>query len=328
MAIETRKKTIIIFLVVFVCVIVAANLIRLSGHSSGVSVNVPSVYSTKKIARINITGPIYNSDKVSGLLESYGKDNSIKALILRIDSPGGGVSACQEICAVLKKFKREVKNGGYGKPVVVSFGTVAASGGYYIGCYGDRIFANPGTLTGSIGVIMDNLIYEDLMNKIGLKEEVIKSGKFKDTGSPARKYTTEERKLLQGVIDDVYSQFLDAIVEARGAVFSEHVKLEKKYPKETKVSAEEIREAIKRYSDGRIFTGHQAIEYGFVDEVGTLDDAIKYAAKLAKIEGEPEIVIQHKKPNVFDFVFRDNGETEEMFRGVFHKSGFSYLYGK
>ena len=219
------------------------------------------------------------------------------------------------------------KKDGYNKKLVVSFGTLAASGGYYIGCYGDRIFSNPGTLTGSIGVIMENLNLEELLNKIGVKEEVIKSGKFKDTGSSMRKMTTEERQLLQGVIDDVYSQFVDAVAEGRGTVFAAKIRKSENLGEKITISREQIIAEIKKYADGRIFSGSQALRYGFVDELGTQEDAINWTAKACGISGEPVVITPKKDMSFLERVFGDKS-AEERFRGIFQSSGLSYMYGK
>jgi protease-4 len=166
----------------------------------------------------------------------------------------------------VKKVQRE-------KKVLVSMGSVAASGGYYIACAADKILANPGSITGSIGVIVESLNVEDLLRKLGLRSAVVKSGKHKDLGSPLRPMTEEERSLLQGVLDSVHDQFIRAVAEGR------------------KLPVEKIREL----ADGRIFSGDQARQLGLVDELGNLEDAIAQAAKMAGIRGEPEVIYPEKK---------------------------------
>ncbi len=326
---EKSRKLIIRAALVFVCLLALffslRTLIGGSGDSQTISSHkLTGNFSGNKLALVTISGPIFYSAKIIDILEKYGKDQNIKAIVLRIDSPGGGVSACQEIVAELKKVK---KKDGYNKKVVVSFGTLAASGGYYIGCYGDRIFSNPGTLTGSIGVIMENLNLEELLNKVGVKEEVIKSGKFKDTGSSMRKMTTEERQLLQGVIDDVYAQFVDAVAEGRGAVFTARIKKTGNTASKDAVTKEQIVAEIKKHADGRIFSGSQALQYGFVDELGTQEDAVNWAAKACGISGEPVVITPRKEMSFLEKVFGDNS-AEERFRGIFHGNGLSYMYGK
>ena len=223
---------------------------------------------SSKVAIINIENVITQSNNTIQQIKKYTDDKSIKAIVLRIDSPGGGVAPSQEIYSEILKVR---KNSN--KKVVASMGNLAASGGYYIACASDKIVANPGTLTGSIGVIMTFSNIEELMKKIGMKTEVIKSGKFKDIGSPVRRFTEEEKKLIQGVIDDVYDQFVHAVSDSRSMDVHK----------------------VKELSDGRIFTGKQAFEIGLVDELGGLEDAVKLAAELVGIEGKPKIVSEKKE---------------------------------
>jgi protease-4 len=219
-----------------------------------------------KVAVLPITGLIADSESTIDQLKKFAKDDSIKAIVLRINSPGGGVGPSQEIHEEVKKL-----NGK--KVVVASMGALAASGGYYIACAAQKIYANPGTITGSIGVIMQFVTVKDLIEKIGLKGMVVKSGAFKDIGSPLREMKAEERDLLQGVIDNVHSQFIVAVAEGR--------KME--------------RESVAKLADGRIFSGEQAKSLGLVDALGNLEDAVTEAGKLAKIEGEPRVVTPPKK---------------------------------
>ena len=214
------------------------------------------------VGLVELTGEIDDSDTVVDQLERLQHDPGVRAIVLRIDSPGGDVAASQEIYEAVRKVREE------GKPVVASMAGVAASGAYYVACAADSIVCNPGTLTGSIGVIMSFPNTEELFRKVGLHFEVIKTGKYKDVGSMWRPMTPEERELLQNVLSNVYDQFVDAIVDGRGME----------------------REDILPYADGRIFSGDQALEYGFVDRLGDLDDAIDMAAKLGGIRGEPTIV--------------------------------------
>jgi len=233
----------------------------------------------EKVALIRIEGPIVDSKNTIEELRDYVKDQSIKAIVVRVDSPGGAVAPSQEIY-------EEVKKAGLKKNVVVSMGSVAASGGYYISSAATKIIANPGTLTGSIGVIMEVPNIEGLMNKIGVKTEVIKSGRHKDIASVFRGIGAEERGILQGVLDDVHWQFIKAVAEGRRIPLDE----------------------VKKIADGRVFTGKQALEKGLVDELGNLEDAIKTAGTLAGIKGEPEVVSKKEKFSLF-----------EMLRGNFSK---------
>lgn len=221
--------------------------------------------SGEKIGLINVEGPILNSKGVIEEIKNYRESKSIRAIVLRVDSPGGAVAPSQEI---YEEIKRTVKE----KPVVVSMGSVAASGGYYISAPASRIIANPGTLTGSIGVIMEIPNIKGLMDKIGIKTEVIKSGKYKDLASVFRDMDPEQRRILQSVLDEVHEQFIEAVSEGR------------------KIPVEEVR----KIADGRIFTGSQALGLGLVDELGNIEDAIKKAAELAGIKGKPEIVTKEE----------------------------------
>ncbi|HEY5627823.1 MAG TPA: signal peptide peptidase SppA [Nitrospira sp.] len=226
-----------------------------------------------RVALIRVEGVILDSHATIVELKRFAENPTVKAIVLRIDSPGGGVVPSQEIYDAVQRVRN--KNN---KAVVASMGTVAASGGYYIAAATDRIMANPGTLTGSIGVIMETANVEGLLKKIGVEGIVVKSGKFKDVGSPLRKMTEEEQALLQSVMDDVHKQFIDAVAEGR---------------------AMEV-DTVKALADGRIFTGRQAKEAKLVDELGNLDDAIQLAADIAGMEGEPKVVEPRRR-----FSFRE-----------------------
>ncbi len=225
-----------------------------------------SLMTGDKVAVLPVTGLIADSESTIEQLRKFTKDDSVKAIVLRINSPGGGVGPSQEIYEEVRKLKGK-------KVVVASMGALAASGGYYIACAAQKIYANPGTITGSIGVIMQFVNVKDLIEKIGLKGMVVKSGVFKDIGSPVRNMKPEERELLQGVIDNVHSQFIGAVAEGR--------KMD--------------REKVAKIADGRIFSGEQAKALGLVDALGNLEDAVAEAGKLAKIEGEPRVVTPPKK---------------------------------
>jgi protease-4 len=196
--------------------------------------------------------------RVFDLLEQAA-DPAIKAVVVRVNSPGGGVVASDEIYHALLDFE---------KPVVIWMGDMAASGGYYISCGGDYVFAHPDTLTGSIGVISQFLNVEELMEKIGVDAVVITSGPSKDTGSLFREMTEEEQALWGAIIDEVYEGFVEIVAQARD------------------LPLEDVREL----ADGRVYTGRQALELGLVDEVGTPGDAIAKAAELGGIEGEPHVI--------------------------------------
>ncbi len=219
-----------------------------------------------KVGVLPVTGIIADSEPTVEQLKKFAKDDSVKAIVLRINSPGGGVGPSQEIYQEIRKLRGK-------KPVVSSMGAVAASGGYYIACGSQKIYANPGTITGSIGVIMQFVNVKELIEKIGIKGMVVKSGERKDAGSPLRDMTPEEREYLQGVIDNVHLQFVRAVAEGRNLGI----------------------DAVRQIADGRVFSGEQAKALGLVDALGGQEDAVAEAAKLAKIEGEPRVVMPPKK---------------------------------
>lgn len=228
-----------------------------------------------KIAVVELQGVIVSSEDVVRQLKKFSDDNSVKAILLRVDSPGGGVAASQEMYEEVKKVRAN-------KPVIVSMGSVAASGGYYVSCGATRVVANRGTLTGSIGVISEFLRFDPLLDKVGVNVNTIKSGKLKDAGSPFRKMTDEDKKYFQDLMDDVYHQFISVV---------EH---------ERKLGHDEVVEL----ADGRAFTGEQAFALRLVDTIGTYEDAVGIAAKLAGIKGKPTIVKERKhKPTFFDVLF-------------------------
>ena len=229
-----------------------------------------------KIAVVEIQGVITQSSAAIEEIHQYLEDGGVKAIVLRIDSPGGGVGPSQEIHREVLKAKQQ-------KKVVVSMGSVAASGGYYIACASDLIVANPGTITGSIGVIMEFTNVEELLKKIGVKGVVIKSGEYKDIGSPFREMTVDEKKIMQDVIDNVNQQFIQAVAEGR--------KLD--------------RNKVAGIADGRIFTGEQAQQLGLIDRIGNLQDAIDITARMVGIEGKPTILYPRQKFSLWDLLMQE-----------------------
>lgn len=221
-------------------------------------------------------------------LKDYRDDSSISAVVIRINSPGGAVAPSQEIFEAVRKLRAK-------KSVVVSMGSLAASGGYYIAVAGDKIVANAGTLTGSIGVIMEIPNVEGLMGKVGVRTEVIKAGSHKDMASMWRTMSREERMILQRLLDDVHDQFIEAVADNRNMDVAE----------------------VRELADGRVFTGRQAKELGLVDEIGTLEDSVKTAAKLAGIEGEPDVVTKKKGLSIRELLKEDMGQ---MFGRIFGRA--------
>jgi protease-4 len=223
-----------------------------------------------KVGVVTVNGVINDSLNIVQQLDELSEEDNVKAVVLRINSPGGDVAASQEIYEGVVQLKRN-------KKIIVSMGSEAASGGYLIACGADKIVANAGTITGSISAIMFFANAEELLKKIGLKSSVVKSGKFKDIGSPVREMTKEEKLLIQGLINDIYDQFLDVVSQARN------------------ISKEEL----KRIADGRVFSGRQAKQLGLVDYVGDMAFAIHLAAKMAGIKGKPKVFYPREKEFIF-----------------------------
>ncbi|MBI5656975.1 MAG: signal peptide peptidase SppA [Geobacter sp.] len=218
------------------------------------------------IGLVEVRGVILDSQETVKQLHDFGKNDKIKAVVLRIDSPGGVVGPSQEISQEVKKLAAR-------KKVIVSMGSVAASGGYYIAAPATMIIANPGTITGSIGVLMKFSNIEGLLDKIGMKAFTLKTGKYKDAGSPLRPMSDEEKALLQGVIESTHGQFVKAVAEGRRLPVGQ----------------------VQAIADGRIFSGEQAMALKLVDRLGSLQDAIEEAGRLAGISGEPTVVRPPKK---------------------------------
>jgi protease-4 len=278
------KKFFVFLLIIFIIAIILSLLVTFSQR----------VPLGEKVAVVEVTGMIVDSSNTIDELKNYAKDASVKAIVLRINSPGGAVAPAQEIYSEILKVKEK-------KKVVASMGAIAASGGYYIAAPTDRIVANAGTLTGSIGVIMELPNVSGLMEKIGIQTQVIKSGRHKDLASVFKELTPQERKILQDVLDDVHEQFIEAVSAGR----------DMKY------------EDIKKLADGRIFTGRKALELGLIDELGNMEDAIMVAGRLGGIKGEPEVVTRKEKFSVFDLL---KGQLpERIFGNAFSGIELKYL---
>lgn len=238
------------------------------------------IIKDKNIGFIKLEGIIIDSQASSTVKKvakaiKEAEERDLKVIVLKINSPGGTVGASQEIFDIIQKYKDK------GGKVVASYGEVSASGGVYVGCVADKIVCNPGTITGSIGVIISSSNFKKLYDKIGIDSEVIKSGPYKDIMSTHRYLTEDEKYILQDMIDNTYSQFVEVVSKAR------NIEVDK----------------VKSFADGRIFTGLQALELGLVDKIGSLNDAFKLAADLAEIEGEPNIIsLTPKKHKLFHLV--------------------------
>jgi len=232
-----------------------------------------------KVAVVQVEGVIgtevsrgLDTEDIVRTLSEYRDDPAIRAVVLRINSPGGVVAPTQEIATAVRRL-REAK-----KPVVASLGSVAASGGYYVGVAADRIYASPGTLTGSIGVVMQLANVEGLLKKVGVEYVVVKAGAYKDVGNFARPMTPEERRILQSLLDDVYDQFIGAVAEGRGL----------------------DPQTVRSFAEGRIYSGRQAQGLKMVDDLGGLDDAIDAAAKMAGLPGKPRVVYPRRRFSLRD----------------------------
>ncbi len=261
---------------------------------------------------VPVTGAIVSGEPISPLSEDMAysgriidylrqaqADPAVKAIVLRVNSPGGSVVASNEIYEELKKID---------KPVVVSMGELAASGGYYISCVADKIVVNPGTLTGSIGVIAQVMNVEELIDNIGLEVTTIKSGPHKDEGSPFREMTEEEKEIWQKIIDESYDLFVEIVAEGRG------------------LSEKEVR----KLADGRVYTGQQALELGLADQLGNLQEAIDLAAELGEIKGEPRLIEYRRPPTVLETLMgslnRPVVPTLDEFLGQARYPTLQYLY--
>ena len=268
-----RKRDVVVAVVIGGAFLVAIGLfavIFISMFSGAGEVSFAGLRGN--IGLIEVYGPIDESNgrPIVEQLDRWADNSSIKALVLHINSPGGGVAISQEIYDAVNRVRDN------GKPVVASMASVAASGGYYIACAADRIVANPGTLTGSIGVIFQFYTGEKLMEKIGLSTETVKSGDLKDVGSFGRDMTEEEQLMLRAVVMDTYEQFVEVVATGRG----------------------KEKDDVYQMADGSVFTGQQAYNLGLVDTLGGLNEAIWLAADLAELEGDPSIVRPYKRERV------------------------------
>ena len=267
-----RKNNIIALIIISVIVIISIINISVKKNELGTLHN-------GDIGILSLDGVIVNSDKFISQLKKYGESNSIKGIIIKINSPGGSSAISQEIYEMIKWVKNRYK-----KTIFVSMGAVAASGGYYVAIAADSIFALPSTLTGSIGVIMDFPQYEKVMNKIGLKMNVIKSGELKDSGSPYREFTENDKKYFQSLVNDVYEQFIQDVAESRN------------------ISLKDVRKLAK----GQVFTGKQAYKYKLIDGIGTTQDAIDLMTQKLSLGKNPKIVMPKKeKMTLMDILFGD-----------------------
>ncbi|MCX7047069.1 MAG: signal peptide peptidase SppA [Candidatus Sumerlaeota bacterium] len=274
-----------------------------------------------RVALIHLEGAIYDSSEFLKELEYHSRDSRVRAMVVRIESPGGAVAASQEIYAELNKY-RTGKRTGHKVPVVISFGNVAASGGYYVACAGDRIVSNPGTITGSIGVIFSVPEASQILNTIGLKFNTIKSGELKDAGSMTRPMTDKERAYLQTVIDNVHQQFQADVIAGRRDALIKALAAKNNTP-EANVKDAEIKQYIASLADGRILSGKEAREAGLVDELGTIEDAIKLACKLGGVSTETPASEMPRHKGLAEALF---GSAENLLRFANRAAGAPLQY--
>lgn len=271
-----RRLTVIVA-TVLVFVGVAALLLLFGSMGRGADGGAPLF--GPRVAIVELEGLIAETDDLVRELRQHRDNPSVRAVVIRINSPGGVVAPTQEVYDALLRVREA------GKPVVASLGAVAASGGYYAAVAADQIYANPGTLTGSIGVIMQLANVDTLLKKVGVDFVVVKAGQFKDIGNPARPMTPEERRVVQSLLEDVHGQFIEAVARGR--------KLD--------------RSAVVQFADGRVFSGTQALDLRMIDALGGLEDAVNAAAKLANLPTPPPVERPRRKFSIFDLVRNELG---------------------
>lgn len=255
----------------------------------------------EKVAVIPIEGEIFESRDTIDALHRYANNSMVRAIVVRIDSPGGAIGPSQEIYQEIRKVRESS-----GKPIVASFGNVAASGGYYIAAACDEIVTNPGTITGSIGVILQWMEVGDLLKWAKMRPETIISGDKKDAGSPYRPLNEDERAYLQRITSQLHRQFINAIVLGRKG----------------KLTAENVTAV----ADGRVFTGEEALQLKLVDRLGNLDDAVAAAARRAGMSGKPSVLYPRKRKNTLLELLTDAESRTLVDRVVNRRAGFLYRW--
>ncbi len=285
------------FLKTFFCILILLFTI-LAGIVIGISISdQDGVPGGDGLAVIKIEGIIINSEPYLKSIRKIRKSDSVKAVVVRINSPGGSVATSQEIYEELKSLGEDI-------PVIASMGSVAASGGYYIACAASEIYANPGTVTGSIGVIAQFANYEQLLKWARVEFEVIKTGEFKDAGSPLRKMSKEQREYLQELVDGVLVQFKDTVAERRNMNSKK----------------------VDSLSDGKIFAGSQAKKLGLIDHIGTFEVAIAEARKLGDLDKDSWIIeYPIKKKTLFDHLLPETLSGRTIISTPL-KTGFGLFY--
>lgn len=300
---ERRSRTLLWILIgggaFFLFVLAVFSLVYLSLHA-GSSESSFSGFGDR-IGVVDLDGVIISPEPVVGQLKKFGDDSSIKAIILHVNSPGGGVAASEEIYREVKRIRQDKK-----KQVVVSIETVGASGAYYIASASNKIYADNGSIVGSIGVIAEWVNYGDLLKWAKLKNVVFKTGEFKDTGNPARDLTPAEQAYMQSLIDNMFGQFVQAVADGRGMKFDD----------------------VKAIANGKVWTGEQALSLKLIDNLGDFQAAVKDTAKSVGISGEPTLVHPEKdRKTLLDLMLGDISQylpnTEKMLE---QHVGFYYLW--
>jgi protease IV len=301
---EGRSRTLLWVLIgggaFFLFVLAVFTLVYMTLHAGG-NDSASLTSFGDRIAVVDLDGVILSPQPVVGQLKKFGDDSSIKAIILHVNSPGGGVAASEEIYREVKRLRSEKK-----KKVVVSIETVGASGAYYVASASDKIFADQGSIVGSIGVIAEWMNYGDLLKWAKLKNVVIKTGEFKDTGNPARDLTPAEQAYMQSLIDNMFGQFIKAVADGRGLKY----------------------EDVKSFANGKVWTGEQAQEMKLIDSVGDFETAVADTAKSVGIKGEPTLVRPDKdRRTLMDLLMGDVSQylpsREKMLE---QQVGFYYLW--
>jgi len=301
---EGRSRTLLWVLIgggaFFLFVLAVFSLVYLTLHAGGgESAGLTSFGD--RIGVVDLDGVILSPQPVVSQLKKFGDDSSIKAIILHVNSPGGGVAASEEIYREVKRIRSEKK-----KKIVVSIESVGASGAYYVAAASDKIFADQGSIVGSIGVIVQWVNYGDLLKWAKLKDVVIKTGEFKDTGNPARDLTPSEQAYMQSLIDNMFGQFIQAVADGRGLKYDD----------------------VKSFANGKVWTGEQAKSMKLIDSVGDFESAVSDTAKSVGIKGEPTLVRPEKdRKTLMDLLLGDVSQylptREKMLE---QQVGFYYLW--
>ncbi len=277
-------------------VVIAVVVAAMSGDSS-----TDELHFGSKIAIVPIEGEILEARETLDALHRYADNSSVRGIVVRINSPGGAIAPSQEIYEEIRKIRQKS-----GKPIVASVDSVGASGGFYIASACDEIVANPGSITGSIGVILEWMNTKDLVTWAKMKPEMITSGTLKATGSPYKDLTPEERNYLQRIVLQLHQQFVKAVAQGRHGRISE--------------------EEVGRIADGRIFTGEEALGLKLIDRLGNLDDAVQLTAKLAHMKGTPSTIYpKRRKAGLFD-VLTNSDDAEAMLERVLNQRASRFLY--